>query len=71
MAVLKQVKKRQTAMFGSYGWSKGALAQIKRLIEPAGWNLGAEFEFPGGPTREQLAQGGEFGAAFARSVKSL
>jgi flavorubredoxin len=71
MAVLKQVKKREAAMFGSYGWSKGALAQIKRIIEPAGWNLGAEFEFAGGPTQDQLAQGVEFGAAFARTIKVL
>ena len=69
MAVLKQVKKRTAAMFGSYGWSKGALAQIKRIIEPADWNLSAEFEFPGGPSTEQIRQGGEFGAAFARALK--
>jgi anaerobic nitric oxide reductase flavorubredoxin len=71
MAVLKQVKRRAAAMFGSYGWSKGALAQIKRIIEPAGWSLGAEFEFPGGPTRGQLKQGASFGSAFARTIKKL
>jgi anaerobic nitric oxide reductase flavorubredoxin len=71
MAVLKQVKRRRAAMFGSYGWSKGALAEMKKIIEPAGWDLTAELEFPGGPTREQIAQGEKFGAAFAKSIKAL
>jgi anaerobic nitric oxide reductase flavorubredoxin len=71
MAVQKQVKRRTAAMFGSYGWSKGALAHLKKIIEPAGWNLTADFEFPGGPTPELLKRGEEFGAAFGRSIKAL
>jgi flavorubredoxin len=70
MAVLKQVKNRKTAMFGSYGWSKGALAQIKKMIEPAGWQLLQDFEFPGGPTAEALKKGEEFGANFAKLIKT-
>ncbi len=71
MALLKQVKNRTAAMFGSYGWSKGALAQIKKITGPAGWNMAAEFEFPGGPTTELLSRGEEFGAEFARTIKAL
>ncbi|MBN2350994.1 MAG: FprA family A-type flavoprotein [Spirochaetales bacterium] len=71
MAVLKQVKNRTAAMFGSYGWSKGALAQIKKITEPAGWKMSAELEFPGGPTTDLLARGEDFGAEFARVIRAL
>jgi anaerobic nitric oxide reductase flavorubredoxin len=71
MAVLKQVKNRTAAMFGSYGWSKGALAQTKKIIEPAGWKLAADLEVPGGPSPELLRRGEEFGAEFARAIKAL
>jgi anaerobic nitric oxide reductase flavorubredoxin len=70
MAVLKQIKNKKAAMFGSYGWSKGALAKMKKIIEPAVWDMPMTFEFSGGPTREDLEKGEEFGAEFARLIKS-
>ncbi|MEJ2662939.1 MAG: FprA family A-type flavoprotein, partial [Spirochaetia bacterium] len=70
MALLKRVKNKKTAMFGSYGWSKGALREIKHLTEPAGWELVMDFEFPGGPDQGELHRGEEFGAEFARLIKN-
>ncbi len=69
IAALKKVMNKKAAMFGSYGWSKGALAEIKKLIEPLNWEMTMTFEFPGGPDKEKLKKGEEFGAAFAKLVK--
>jgi anaerobic nitric oxide reductase flavorubredoxin len=71
MAMIKKVKNKKAAMFGSYGWSKGALREIKRIIEPAGWDLALAYEFAGGPSSEELKQGQELGAEFARMIKAL
>jgi anaerobic nitric oxide reductase flavorubredoxin len=70
MALIKRVRNKKTAMFGSYGWSKGALKEIKRLTEPAGWEMVMDFEFPGGPDQNELRRGEEFGAEFARLIKN-
>lgn len=70
MAVLKQIKHKKAAMFGSYGWSKGALTKIKKIIEPADWDMPMTFEFAGGPSREDLKKGEEFGSEFAKRIKS-
>ena len=70
MATVKRIRNLRAAMFGSYGWSKGALAEIKRITEPAGWQLIQDLEFAGGPTAETLKQGREFGRTFARAVKA-
>ncbi len=70
IASLKRVMNKKTAMFGSYGWSKGALNEMKKIIEPLNWEMTMTFEFPGGPDREELKKGEEFGAAFARLVKA-
>jgi anaerobic nitric oxide reductase flavorubredoxin len=69
MAVIKRIKNKKAAMFGSYGWSRGALSEIKRIIEPAGWELAMDFEFAGGPDREELNKGEAFGAGFAKLIK--
>ncbi len=70
IAALKRVMNKKAAMFGSYGWSKGALTEIKKLIDPLKWEMPMTFEFPGGPDKGKLKQGEEFGAAFARLVKA-
>jgi flavorubredoxin len=70
MAVIKRVKNKKAAMFGSYGWSKGALREIKSIIEPAEWELTKTYEFAGGPSLDELKQGEELGAVFARLIKS-
>ncbi|MBN1698578.1 MAG: FprA family A-type flavoprotein [Spirochaetales bacterium] len=68
MAVIKRVRNRKAAMFGSYGWSGGALAEIKRIVEPAKWDLAMDYVFAGGPSLEELKKGEEFGAEFARLI---
>ncbi len=70
MAALKRVMNKKTAMFGSYGWSKGALNEIKKIIEPLNWDMAMSFEFPGGPDSEELKKGKEFGAEFGRLIKT-
>jgi anaerobic nitric oxide reductase flavorubredoxin len=71
MAELKSVKNRKYAMFGSYGWSGGALKEIKEILEPINWQLTDSFEFIGMPTDEELRKGEEFGRKFGEYIKSL
>ena len=70
MAALKRVLNKKAAMFGSFGWSGGALKAIKNIIEPLKWDLADIFEFQGGPTPEDLKKGHEFGVEFAKKVLS-
>jgi len=71
MAVLKRVLNKKVAMFGSYGWSGGALRHLKKIIEPVKWELVDSFEFVGKPTEEDLKKGEEFGARFAEVIKNI
>jgi flavorubredoxin len=70
MAVLKRVLNKKAAFFGSYGWSGGALRELKKIIEPVKWDLLDTIEFPGGPTEEDLKKGQAFGADFAEHLKA-
>ena len=69
-AVNKRILGRKAAYFGSYGWSGGALKDVKRIIEPAKWELGETFEFIGSPKPEDLAKGLEFGRRFGERIKA-
>ena len=69
MANHKRIRNKKVARFGSYGWGGGAQRHFERLIEPLKWELVDSFEFAGGPTDEDLRQGEEFGARFARLIK--
>ena len=69
MAVRKRIKNKKAAYFGSYGWSGGALKEMKKIIEPLKWDLSDTFEFFGAPTEEDVKKAEEFGARFAKSVK--
>ena len=71
MAELKKVKNKKVAMFGSYGWSGGALKEVKEIVDPLNWQFTDSFEFIGTPTDEELRKGKEFGRKFGESVKSL
>lgn len=71
MAALKRVINKKAAMFGSFGWSGGALRAIKNIIEPLKWDLADIFEFQGGPTLKDLKKGHEFGVEFAKKVLSF
>lgn len=70
MAALKRVLNKKVAMFGSYGWSGGALKHLKTIIEPVKWDLVDSFEFVGKPTDGDLQKGEEFGASFAEIIKT-
>lgn len=70
MAAIKRIRNKQLAYFGSYGWSGGAFRHLKRIIEPLKWDLSDSFEIIGGPTDDDLKQGEEFGARFARLIRS-
>ncbi|MBN1523967.1 MAG: FprA family A-type flavoprotein [Spirochaetales bacterium] len=69
MAVTKMIRNKTAAMFGSFGWSGGALGEIRRIVEPAKWNLDMTMEFQGGATAEDLKKGVAFGSEFARKIK--
>ena len=70
MATLKRVLNKKVAMFGSYGWSGGALKHLKKIIEPVRWEMVDSLEFVGKPTDEDLKKGEEFGASFAEIIKA-
>jgi flavorubredoxin len=70
MAATKRIRGKQVARFGSYGWSGGAQRDFERIIKPLKWEVADTFEFIGGPTEDDLGHGEEFGARFARLVKS-
>jgi anaerobic nitric oxide reductase flavorubredoxin len=70
MASLKRVQNKKAAIFGSYGWSKGAVATFQKMVEPLKWEVTEILEFRGGPTEALLRQGEEFGGRFAAAVKA-
>ena len=70
VAATKRIHNKKVARFGSYGWSGGAQRRLEQLIKPLKWELEDHFEFQGGPTDGDLKRGEEFGARFARFVKS-
>jgi anaerobic nitric oxide reductase flavorubredoxin len=70
MAAIKRVVNKKTAVFGSYGWSKGGMAAFQKLVEPLKWQVTDILEFRGGPTADLLKKGEEFGEAFANAVKA-
>jgi len=61
---------KKAAVFGSYGWSKGGIAAFQKLVEPLKWEVTDILEFRGGPTRDLLKKGEEFGERFAAAVKT-
>jgi anaerobic nitric oxide reductase flavorubredoxin len=69
MAVKKRITNKTAGYFGSFGWSGGALREMKRIIEPLKWNLIDTFEFVGSPTKTDIKKSEEFGAQFAEIVK--
>ena len=70
VAEQKHIRGRTAAWFGSHGWSGGALRHLKGLIEPMKWDLTDTFEFAGAPTEDQLREAEQFGARFARLIRS-
>lgn len=68
LAVRKRVARRKAAYFGSYGWSGGARKEFEKIADSLQWQVLDTFEFPGGPTGEDLRRAEEFGARFAAAV---
>jgi len=68
MAALKRVQNKKAAMFGSYGWSGGAVKNLQRIIEPLSWELTESLEFVGCPSKGDLKKGEELGKRFAASL---
>ncbi len=69
-AALKRIVNKKAAMFGSYGWSGGAVRNARQVVEPLKWEIAETLEFAGYPTHADLARGGEFGRKFADSIKA-
>jgi len=69
MAVRKHIRNKIAGYFGSFGWSGGALKEMKKIIEPLKWNLAETFEFVGSPTKADVKKAEEFGAQLAELVK--
>ena len=68
MAVLKRILNKKIAYFGSYGWSGGGLAHLKKIVEPVKWDLVDSFDFQGGVTKENLKKGEAFGEKFGKLI---
>ncbi len=69
MAATKRIRNKKGARFGSYGWSGGGQRHFERLIDPLKWELVDTLEVVGGPTLEDLQQGEELAAHFARLIQ--
>jgi anaerobic nitric oxide reductase flavorubredoxin len=67
----KRVAGRKAAYFGSYGWSGGAQAAFKKLVEPLQWEILDNLAFHGNPTAEDLKAGEAFGVKFAQAIKNF
>ncbi|MFQ5843245.1 MAG: FprA family A-type flavoprotein [Thermodesulfobacteriota bacterium] len=70
IAVHKGLRNKKVAFFGSYGWVGGARKGLEKIIEPAQWYLVDSLEFVGGPTKEDLKRGEEFGTKFVEIIKN-
>ena len=70
MAALKRIVNKKTAIFGSYGWSRGGIAAFQKMVEPLKWEVTDMLEFRGSPTADLLKQGEALGERFAAAVKT-
>ena len=70
MATVKRIVNKKAAMFGSFGWSGGAVKKCKSIVESLKWDWMDTFEFQGGPDKADLKKGEQFGRRFAELVKS-
>ncbi len=66
----KRIIYRTAALFGSYAWSGGTKREWTKFVEQLKWRVIEEFEFHGGPTKEDLQKGLEFGKKFGEVIKS-
>ncbi|MBN1225194.1 MAG: FprA family A-type flavoprotein [Candidatus Aminicenantes bacterium] len=71
MAVHKRIRNKKAAYFGSYGWSGGALKNMRKILEPLNWDIGDTFEFIGSPEEDDIVRARELGRKFAERIVSL
>lgn len=70
IAVQKRIMSKKAAIFGSYGWSKGAERHFEEIVTPLKWDISDCLQFAGRPTPEDITQGEAFGAKFANDIKN-
>lgn len=69
LAQRKRLQSRIVGLFGSFGWSGGAIKAMRSLIEELKWELVEPVvEFQGRPTEKELEQGAALGRAVAERV---
>ncbi len=65
----KNLKNRIAGIFGSYGWSGGAVKRIKEVVENLGWEMVEPVaDFNGHPSEKELEKGKELGREMAKKV---
>jgi len=69
VAAAKRVVNKRALYLGSWGWSGGALNELRKLIEPLQWELVDHLEFAGSPTATSLGQAEALASRFAASLK--
>ena len=69
MAARKRIKNKTTGYFGSFGWSKGALRETKKIVEPLGWEVHDAFEFNGSAAPKEIHAAEQFGYKFGLSCR--
>lgn len=65
MAKHKRIFGRKAAYFGTFGWSGGALKDLKRLAEDLKWEVTHTLEVQGMPDSRDLAKAEQWGEEFA------
>lgn len=68
MAGVKKIQNKKAAIFGSFGWSRGAQRGFDARCETLNWELIDQFEFCGAPSRADIQQGFDFGVKFAKAI---
>lgn len=68
MAGVKRIQNKKAAIFGSFGWSRGAQRGFDARCESLKWELVDQFEFCGAPSKENIQEGFDFGVKFAKAI---
>lgn len=68
MAGHKHIRGKVCAYFGSYGWSGGALRQIKKIADDMKWEFFDSLPFRGGVNKKLLNEGRTLGRKFAEYI---
>jgi anaerobic nitric oxide reductase flavorubredoxin len=68
MAGVKKIQNKKAAIFGSFGWSRGAQRGFDARCESLNWELVDQFEFCGAPSKTDIQQGFDFGVKFAKAI---